>query len=71
MEKYKEHSSINRNRNNIKGGETFEFNPVSPLEVWNEINQLNRSKKTSGELSTDIIKSLANNCVEYFTFFVN
>ena len=41
------------------------------MEVWNEINQLNRSKKTNGELSTDIIKSLANNCVEYFTFFVN
>ena len=41
------------------------------LNLWNEINQLNHSKKTNGELSTDIVKSLANNFVGYFAFFVN
>ena len=56
---------------NVRTEETFEFQPVSSLEVWNDINQLNRSKKTSGDLSTDIVKSISGSCLEYFTFFVN
>ena len=41
------------------------------MEVRNENDQLNRSKKSNGELSTDIVKSIADNCLEYITYFAN
>ena len=55
----------------MKLNKTFSFQPVSSLEVRNEIDQLNRSKKTNGELSTDIVKSIADNCLEYITYYAN
>ena len=71
MRKYENHPSIARIEINIRTEEIFEFQPVSSLEVWNEINQLNLSKKTSGDLSTDIVKSISGSYLEYFTYFVN
>ena len=41
------------------------------MEVRNEINQLNHSKKTNGELSTDAVKSIADNFLEYITYYIN
>ena len=55
----------------IKSREAFVFKPISSLEVGNEIDQLHSSKKTSGELSTDVVKFIADNCIEYMTYFKN
>ena len=41
------------------------------MEVRNEIDRLNSSKKTSGELSTDVVKSTADNCLEDITYYIN
>ena len=68
--KYKNHPSISKIKKTIKSGETFVFQPVSSVEVRNEIDQLNSSKKTSGELSTDVVKSIADNCLEYMTYYI-
>ena len=71
VNKYKSHPSITKIKNRIKARETFFSQPVNSLEVRNEIDRLNRSKKTSEELSTDIVKSIADNCLEYITYYVN
>ena len=52
---------VSRIKKTIKSGETFVFQPVSSVDIRNEIDQLNRSKITSGELSKDIAKSVADN----------
>ena len=64
-EQIQNHSSTTKIKKTIKSGETFIFQPVSSVEVWNEIDQLHRSKKTNGELSSDVVKSIADNCLEY------
>ena len=52
----------------ITSKETFVFQSVSSLEVRNYIDKLIRSKWTSGELSTDIVRSIAHDCLEYITY---
>ena len=52
---------VSRIEKTIKSEETFVFQPVSSVDIRNEIDQLNRSKITSGELSKDIAKSVADN----------
>ena len=47
------------------------FQPISSIEVWNEINQLNRSKSTSGKVPIDTVKSISGSCLEYLLFFAN
>ena len=71
MNKYKYHHSTTKIRKTIKSGETFVFQPVSLVEVRNDIDQLNNSKKTSGELLTDVVKSIADNYLEYMTYYIN
>ena len=34
----------------------FQFRPFDPAEVWDEINRLDASKKTSGDLPAHILK---------------
>ena len=63
VNKYKNHPSIFRIKKSITCRETFIFQPVSSLDFRNEIHQRNRSKETSGKLSTDIVKSIADNCL--------
>ena len=45
VRQYEIHPSIASIKNDVRIEEILEFQPVSSLEVWNEINQLNRSKK--------------------------
>ena len=71
MNKYKNHPGISKIKMSIKSGETFFLQPVSSLEARNEIDPLNRLKKTNGELSTDVVKSTADNCHEYITYYIN
>ena len=74
VRKHENHPSIANIKINVRIEETFEFQPVSSLEVRNEINQLNRSKKTSGDPLTDItdiVKSISGSCLEYLTYFIN
>ena len=71
VNKYKNHSSTTKIKKTIKSGETFVFQPVSSVEVRNEIDQVNSSKKTSGELSTDVVKAIADNYLEYMTYYIN
>ena len=54
-EKYDNHPCITEIKRHMTGNEVFEFLSVSPVEVWEEINELDRSKKTSSEISTDIV----------------
>ena len=71
VNKFKNHPSTTKIKKTIKSGETFVFQPVSSVEVRNEIDLLNSLKKTSGELSTDVVKSIADNCLEYITYYIN
>ena len=56
IKKYDNHPSVVLIRNNIANNESFEFHPVSPNDVWNEIRQLDNSKKTSRFIPVDILK---------------
>ena len=61
-------------KNNIQCSQPFEFQPISCVDIANEINNLDRSKKTSGALSIDIIKKLTGIChtqlAEYFNYML-
>ena len=48
VNKYKNHPSTTKIKKTIKSGETFVFQPVSSMEVRNEIDQLNSSKRLVG-----------------------
>ena len=59
--------------------DTFDFCPFEPAEVWDEVNRLDTTKKTSGDVPTHILKltsdlsfsavtKLANKMVEQCTF---
>ena len=69
VNKFKNHHSTTKIKKTIKSGEIFVFQPVRSVEVRNELDQLNSSKKTSGKLSTDVVKSIADNCLEYITYY--
>ena len=58
---------------------TFEFHPFVPVVVWDEINRLDTTRKTSGDLLIHILKlttdlffravtKLANEVAERCTF---
>ena len=64
VKKYKNHPSITKIKMSIKTGEKFVFQSTITLEVRNESDQLNCSKKTNGELSTAIVKAIADDCLE-------
>ena len=58
-------------QSNLASNELFEFKSVSPLEVWEEINKLDKSKKTSSEISTDVVKLISWCSLEHITYFIN
>ena len=70
LRKYENHPSVVLIKNNIQCSQPFEFQPISCVDIANEINNLDRSKKTSGALSIDIIKKITGIChtqlAEYF-----
>ena len=69
-QKYK-HLCITEIKRHVNGNEEFEFNSASPLEVWVEINKSDKSKKTSGEISTDIVKLISGCSLKHITYFIN
>ena len=71
IQKYGNHPSIIRIKENVGIVDKFEFNFVAPIDVWNKINQLNSSKKPSGEISTDILKLLSGLCIDQITFYID
>ena len=50
---------------------TFEFRPFEPAEVWDEINHLDTTKKTSGDLPTHILKSTSDLSISAVTKLAN
>ena len=79
IKKFRLHQSILKIRQINKESDTFEFRPFEPTEVWDEINRLNTTKKTSGDVPTHILKltsdlsfsavtKLANEMVQQSTF---
>ena len=58
-------------KQHLTGNEVFEFKSVSPLEVWEEINKLDKSKKTSSEISSDVVKLISGFSLEHITYFIN
>ena len=71
IKKYENHPCITKIKQHMIGNEVFEFENVSPLEVLEEINKLDKSKKTSGEISTDIVKLISGCSLEHITYFIN
>ena len=71
IKKYENHPCITKIKQHLTGNEVFEFKSVSPLEVWEEINKLDKSKKTSGEISTDVVKLISGCSLEHITYFIN
>ena len=74
IKEYDNDSTITLRRNSVVNNEKFEFNPTNPNGVWNEIRQLDNSKKTSGCLSVDILKLISALCqvkiTEYFSMML-
>ena len=79
IKKFRLHQSIVKIRQINKKSDTFQFHPFEPAEVWDEINRLDTTKKTSGDVPTHILKlpsdlsfsavtKLANELVQKSTF---
>ena len=49
----------------------FQFRPFEPTEVWDEINRLDASKKTSGDLPAHILKLTSDLSFSAVTKLVN
>ena len=60
IKKFRLHPSIIKIGQMIPESNTFEFRPFEPREVWDEINRLDTTKKTSGDLPTQILKSTSD-----------
>ena len=71
INKYDNHPSVVSIRNNVANDESFEFHPVNPTDVWNEIRQLDNLKKTSGCISVDILKLISDLCHVEITKYFN
>ena len=55
----------------MTGKKVLEFTRVSPLEAGEEINTLDSSKKTSGQVSTDVVKLISGCSLKRITYFIN
>ena len=62
------HPTITRTSNNGRTEIKIKFHPVSSLEILHEINQLSYQEMDSGELSTDIVRSISDSCLELKIF---
>ena len=71
IKKHENHQCITEIKRHMTRNEIFEFKSISPVEVWEEINKLDRSQKTSGEISTDIVKPISGCSLEHITYFIN
>ena len=77
INKYQHHPSIQMIKQNVghlAGEDKFEFSHINPISVWNEINQLNNTKKTSfKELKVPIssLKMVSDLCYQEITHHMN
>ena len=71
IKKLENHRSIINITRHMTGKKVFEFTSVSPLEAEEEINTLDSSKKTSGQVSTDVVKLISGCSLENITYFIN
>ena len=71
LRKYENHPSVVLIKNNIQCSQPFEFQPISCVDIANEINNLDRSKKTSGALSIGIIKKITGICHTQLAEYLN
>ena len=71
IKKYDNHPSVVLIRNNVANNESFEFHPVCPNDVCNEIRQQDNSKKTSGCISVGILKLISDLCHTEITKYFN
>ena len=70
IKKYDNHPSVVLIRNNVVNDKAFEFYSVSPDDVWNKIDKLDNSKKTSGCISVDTLKLISDIChIEITNYF--
>ena len=58
LSKYDNHPRVVLLKSSIRCTQTFEFQPFSCVDIVNKAKILDRSKKTSGTLSIDIIKKI-------------
>ena len=79
IQKFRSHPSVIKVRQMVDENAVFQFHHFEPAEVWDKINRLDASKKTSGDLPVHILKltsdlsfgavtKLANEMVEQCIF---
>ena len=56
IQKFRSHPSVIKIRQMVEENAVFQFHHFKPAEVWDEINRLDASKKTSGDLPVHILK---------------
>ena len=71
IKKYENHPCIINIKRLLAQNEIFEFTSISRWEVWEEVNKLNSSKKTSGEISTDVAQLLSCYSLQHLAYFIN
>ena len=71
IKQYENHPCIINIKRQSDRNEIFEFTSISPLEVWEEVNKLDSSKKTSGEISTDVVELISGYSLQHLTYFIN
>ena len=63
---------IKQNVGHLAEEDRFEFSHLNPVSVWNEINQLNNTKKTSVEISISSLKIVSDDlCYQEITHHMN
>ena len=55
---------IKKNVGHLAEEDKFEFSHINPISVWNEINQLDKTKKTSGEVPISSLKMVSDLCYQ-------
>ncbi len=71
IQKFKLHPSIIKIRQMTEESDVFQFRPFELAEVWDEINKLDSTKKTSGELPANILKLTSDLSFSVVTKFAN
>ena len=74
INKYQHHPSIQMIKQNVGHlveEDKLEFPHFNPVSVWNEIIQLNNTKKTSGEVSITSLKMVSDLCYQEITRHMN
>ena len=66
LDKYSEHPSIKFIKTKCKKGEIFEFCRITVEEIYQEIQDLDDSKKVSGNIPIKVLKLAVAQCAPIF-----